>query len=114
MKHRNLFAVFILPFVTFGIYGLVWQVKTKNEMNNLGATIPTAWLLVVPFVNLYWAWKYSEGVAHVTQEKMSAPTAFLLQLLLGLIGILVIQSEFNKVAAGVSVATASYEATPAI
>ncbi len=53
MKNRSPIAVFLLPMFTFGIYGLVWLVKTKNEMNSLGAKIPTAWLLIIPFVNLY-------------------------------------------------------------
>ena len=32
----------LLPFVTLGISSLVWFVKTKNEMKNLGPDIPTA------------------------------------------------------------------------
>ena len=37
MQHRNPFLVFFLPLITFGIYGLVWDVKTKREMNAKGA-----------------------------------------------------------------------------
>ena len=96
MKQRSPIAVFLLPFVTFGIYSLVWQVKTKNEMNQQGAIIPTAWLLIVPFVNLYWLWKYSEGVEKVTNGAISGVLAFVLQALLGTIGEAIIQNEFNK------------------
>lgn len=46
-------AVLLLPLITFGIYQIVWYVKTKNEMNQLGATIPTAWLVIVPIVNIW-------------------------------------------------------------
>lgn len=98
MKQRNIFAVLLLPLITFGIYGLVWLVKTKNEMNNLGATIPTAWLLIVPFVNLYWMWMYAEGVGRVTNDKLSAIVTFILQFFLGSIGNAIIQDQFNKVA----------------
>ena len=98
MKQRNVFAVLLLPLITFGIYAIVWSVKTKNEMNRLGANIPTAWLLIVPFVNLYWLWKYSEGVGHVTNEKLSGIVAFILQFFLGSIGNAIIQDQFNKVA----------------
>lgn len=99
MKQRNPFAVFILPAVTFGIYGIVWAVKTKNEMNRLGAQIPTAWLMIIPLVNIYWLWKYAEGVEQVTGEKLSTPLAFVLEFLLGSIGNAIVQSEFNKVVA---------------
>lgn len=98
MKKRSLPAVFILPFVTFGVYGIVWAVKTKNEMNSLGAEIPTAWLLIVPIANIYWYYKYAEGVERITGAKISTVTAFLLELFLGVIGNTILQSEFNKLA----------------
>jgi len=52
--------------VTLGIYGLVWYVKTKEEMNAKGAEIPSAWLLIVPIANIIWMWKYSVGVEKLT------------------------------------------------
>lgn len=96
MKKRNPIAVFLLPFVTFGIYGIYWQVVTKGEMNNLGAEIPTAWLLIVPIVNIWWLWKYSEGAEKVTQGKLSGVLAFILLFVLGSIGAAVIQDSFNN------------------
>ncbi|MBL8970348.1 MAG: DUF4234 domain-containing protein [Myxococcales bacterium] len=96
MKQRSPIAVFFLPIITFGIYGLVWLVKTKNEMNESGAEIPTAWLLIVPIANLYWFWKYCEGVQKISRGSMSAPVALLLMLLLGNIGWAVLQSTFNQ------------------
>jgi hypothetical protein len=50
MKRRSVAAVLILSIVTFGIYAIVWAVKTKEEMNALGAQIPTAWLLIIPLI----------------------------------------------------------------
>lgn len=100
MKHRSPIAVFFLPFVTFGIYGLVWEVKTKIEMKRLGADIPTAWLIIVPIVNIYWLWKYSVGVEKVTNEKISGIMAFVLLILLGPIGMAIIQNDFNNVRGG--------------
>ncbi len=96
MKHRSPAAVFFLPFITFGIYALVWEVKTKNEMNALGADIPTAWLIIVPIVNIWWMWKYCEGVDKVTKSELSAVISFLVLFLLGSIGMAIIQNEFNK------------------
>jgi len=42
MQHRDPIMVFFLSLITFGIYALVWYVRTKNEMNAKGAQIPTA------------------------------------------------------------------------
>ena len=99
MKQRNPIAVALLPFVTFGIYFVVWAVKTKGEMNQKGAKIPTAWLIIVPFVNIWWQWKYSEGVDQVTSSNLSTVLAFILLFLLGPIGAAIIQDSFNKLAA---------------
>jgi hypothetical protein len=97
MKNRNPIAVLFFSIITFGIYSIVWSVKTKNEMNRLGASIPTAWLLVIPLVNWWWLWKYSEGVDHVTNKEVSTILAFLVIFFLGAIGMAILQSEFNKV-----------------
>ena len=99
MKKRSPIAVLFLPFITFGIYGLVWYVKTKNEMNRLGANIPTAWLLIIPLANVYWFWVYGTGVAIVTKGAHSALGSFLLRLFLGPIGCAITQNEFNNVIA---------------
>jgi hypothetical protein len=104
MQQRNPAAVFLLSLITFGIYGLVWEVKTKNELNALGAEIPTAWLLIVPFVSLYWLWKYSEGVEKATAGKTSTVLAFVMLFLLGIIGMAILQNEYNKLGAQPAVA----------
>ena len=96
MTQRSPIAVFFLPVITLGIYGLIWLVKSKDEMNTQGAEIPTAWLLLVPIVQLWWFWKFAEGVGKVTHNEMSGGLAFILMLLLGNIGMAVIQSSFNK------------------
>ena len=98
MTKRNPIAVLILSIITFGIYGPYWLVVTKNDMKRRGADIPTAWLIIIPFVNLWWEWKFSEGVEKVTNGGMSAPIAFILLWFLGMIGGAIIQSELNKVA----------------
>lgn len=99
MTKRSPIGVFILSLITLGIYMLWWSVVTKIEMNAKGAQIPTAWLIIVPIVNWYWLWKFSEGVETVTNKGMSAAVAFLLLFFLGPIGGAIIQSELNKVAA---------------
>ncbi len=99
MKQRSPVAVILLPFVTFGIYSIYWLVSTKTEMTKLGAKIPTAWLIIVPLANIWWYWKYSEGVDSITNNKISNVIAFILLLLLGFIGQAIIQDSFNNVSA---------------
>jgi cytochrome bd-type quinol oxidase subunit 2 len=91
--------VVILTLVTFGIYGIVWFVGTKDEMNKRGANIPTGWLLIVPIANLIWMWKWAGGVEKVTSGKQSQAIAFILVFLLSVIGMAIVQSEFNKLEA---------------
>ncbi|MBI3756154.1 MAG: DUF4234 domain-containing protein [Deltaproteobacteria bacterium] len=98
MTKKSPVAVLLLPFVTFGIYAFVWIVKAKGEMAAKGADIPTSWLLIIPFANIWYLWKWSKGVEKVTNKDMGAGAAFLLLLFLGPIGCMVIQSRFNKVA----------------
>ena len=98
MTHRSIVKLLLLSLVTFGIYGLFWFVSTKEEMRAAGADIPTAWLLIVPFANLFWLWKYSGGVELVTKGKTSQPIGFLLLALLGVIGAAIVQDGFNKLA----------------
>lgn len=98
MKRRNPLAVFFLPIITLGIYTLVWYVSTKGEMNSRGARIPSAWLIIIPFANIYWLWKFSEGVHHVTKGASGTGATFLLLIFLGLIGMAIVQSGLNEVA----------------
>ncbi len=95
VEQRNPLTVLILTIITFGIYGLVWYVKTKNEMNSLGAEIPTAWFLIIPILNIYWIWKYCEGYAKVTQ-KMDAITLFIIEIIFAPAFIWIVQDGLNE------------------
>lgn len=50
MKKRNLIAVFLLAIFTFGIYPIVWLVKTRREINERSQTgkIASVWQLFGP------------------------------------------------------------------
>jgi hypothetical protein len=98
MTNRSVVLVILFSIITFGIYHIYWYVKTKDEMVSMGAAIPTGWLLIIPIVNLYWIWKWCVGVEHVSRGKLSAPVAFLLMFLLGIIGTAIVQATFNGVA----------------
>ncbi|MGE0871295.1 MAG: DUF4234 domain-containing protein [Kofleriaceae bacterium] len=96
MTKRSVVAVILLTFITFGIYGLVWFVKTKGEMVQAGADIPTSWLLIVPIASIWWMWKWSGGVEHVTRGKQSQVIAFILVFILGIIGMAIVQVALNQ------------------
>jgi len=95
MQKRSVLGVIVLTLVTLGIYSLVWHVKTKTEMVRQGADIPTAWLLIIPFANIYWLWKFAGGVEYVTRGKLSQVVAFLVSWLLSIIGMAIVQDSLN-------------------
>ena len=97
MKHRSPAAPLLLPLITLGIYSLVWYAKTKSEMNRANqGRIPTLWLIIIPFVSIWWLWRYAVGVKEFTQGAFGAGAAFWLNLLLGPIGNAIVQSGFNS------------------
>lgn len=117
MKNRSPIAVLIFSIITLGIYEIVWFVKTKVEMNSKGASIPTAWLIIIPIISIWWMWEYSVGVEHVTGGKLPGILAFLLLFFLGVIGVAIIQYYFNQVgesttAGAPTMPQASAEPTP--
>jgi len=96
---RNLWHMGLFLLLTLGIYAIYWLVVTKIELNRLGAKIPTAWLIIIPFANIYFFYKFAEGFsATVLKNKSQAVAYFLLLLLLFPIGELVYQHQINQVA----------------
>lgn len=96
VKERNFFVVLLLMIVTFGLYSIYWFVQTKNELVELGADIPTAWLMIVPFVNIYWSWKYCAGVGHIKDDENYGILLFILNMVFMPASIFLIQEELNK------------------
>jgi hypothetical protein len=96
MKNRSVVSVLLLSFVTLGIYELFWFRNTKNEMNSMGAKAPSAILMILPIVYIYFLLCYAEAVELVTGGKMTKMTAFLFCFFLGPIGAAIIQDAFNK------------------
>jgi hypothetical protein len=97
MKNRSVVGVVLFPFITLGIYSLYWLVSTKGELNAKGAKIPTAWLLIIPLVSIYWLWKYYEGAEQVTRGKVSGVLMFIINLLVtGIISYAICQDAYNN------------------
>jgi hypothetical protein len=100
IKRRDILAIYLLAIITFGIYAIYWLVQTKKEMNSLGATIPTAWLLIIPIANLYWMYRYCEAFATYVKKDNNTVLWFILYVLIGIIMPAIVQSELNKLASG--------------
>ncbi len=99
VKNRNPILVVVLSIITIGIYGIYWLYSTKKEMVELGASIPTFWLIIIPIVNIYWLYKYSVGTAHVAKKESSMGLIyFLLWLVFAPAAMILTQIELNKLA----------------
>ena len=102
VKKRNCILVILLSIVTCGIYTLYWMISTKNEMVELGADIPTAWLIIIPIADIYFMWKYSQGVDNISNGAMSGVLVFILWIVFFPAAMFVTQTELNKHASEVN------------
>lgn len=98
VQKRDIVMVYLLGFITLGIYFIYWFVQTKNEMNGMGADIPTAWLMIVPIANLYLMYKYCEAFSIRVKKDNNAIMWFILYVIVGIIMPALVQSELNKLA----------------
>ena len=98
LSRRSLIKVYVFGIITLGIYFIFWLIKTKNEMNSLGAEIPTAWLLIIPIANIYWLYRYAEGFSKVIKKDNNPGLWFILFWLVPIIIPAIVQSELNKIA----------------
>jgi len=98
LSRRSLIKVYVFGIITLGIYFIFWLIKTKNEMNSLGAEILTAWLLIIPIANIYWLYRYAEGFSKVIKKDNNPVLWFILFWLVPIIIPAIVQSEFNKIA----------------
>ena len=91
--------VLIRSLVTFGIYALVWHVQAKDEVNrSIAADMPSAWWLLVPIAGpLHRMWKWCAGAEKATG--VSGISAFLFFLVIPIVAIPVMVSNFNAAAA---------------
>lgn len=96
MQNRNPLLAALLPYLTFGIYGLYWLIVTSGELKNQGQEIPHWILLFVPFANFYWYYKYAAAVEQVSNGRQSTTLVFLLFLFLWPAGAFIAQSAFNQ------------------
>ena len=102
VKKRNCILVVLLSIVTCGLYTLYWMVSTKREMVDLGADIPTAWLIIIPIADVYFTWKHSKGVENISDGSMSGVLVFILWIVFFPAAVFITQTELNKHASEVN------------
>ncbi len=95
-QKRDLVSVFFLLLFTGGLYYIYWTVKTKNALKSLGGEIPTAFLIIIPFANFYFWYKYSIAFAKYIKNSDDYIGYFALNALLPIVAIFIIQNDFNK------------------
>ena len=94
-KKRSPVLVFLFSILTLGIYYTYWIIVTKDMLNKKGADIPTAWLLIIPFVNWYWLYRFAKGFSKVVMKDNSPGIWFLILLFGGVLAAPIIQYEIN-------------------
>ncbi len=89
---------FSLALIFWGvIYTLYWSVSTARALRaKTGMSIPNSFLLVVPFANYWWMWKYGQAAEKFVKNKVQAVLVFILIALLGAIGNAIMQDYYNK------------------
>lgn len=99
VEKRNILTIYVLGLITFGIYFIWWFYKTKNEINNeFGGDIPSAILMIVPIVNIYFLYKYAENFSLKIKKDDNTVIWAVLFILIGIIAPAIVQSELNKIA----------------
>jgi len=113
-KIRSLWAVALLPFITLGIYTIVWWYKVNKEMkeygdatghdlgqnptNSLLALVPGFLIIVPPLVSFWNGTKRVQETSKVTgQEPLNGWIALILYLLLGFVFPAYLQNSLNNV-----------------
>ena len=61
MQKRSLVTMFFLGLATLGIYFVYWFFATRRELVEKGAEIHSAWFSIIPILNVYFLYKYSEA-----------------------------------------------------
>ena len=86
--------------IAYMIFYIHWLVTTKNALNCLGATIPTTWFIIIPFVNVYFFYKYSQAFSRYVLNNRATTTfgCFLLIFCMQPIAIIILQMQLNKLA----------------
>ena len=114
-KIRNPLAPALLPFVTFGIYTLVWYYRINKELAEMGRARNTdelgtspmtslmavmfGWLILVPpFISFYNTWKRANAAERLTgQSGMEPGLGLVLVIFIAPVAHYILQRDLNNV-----------------
>jgi hypothetical protein len=78
-----------------GIGALWWYFVTSDELNKkFNTQLPPAWHIIIPILNIIWAYKFWNGVQKVTGF------SWIVGFLLGPIGVFLAQGKLNTAGQG--------------
>lgn len=103
VKYRNMGIQILLVVITFGLYILYWFYQTATELKAVvkdAEASPTLWtiLLLIPIVNIYSYYKYSELYEKVCTEKINKWILFILWIFFSPAIWFLVQRDLNKIA----------------
>jgi hypothetical protein len=98
IKNRNVVIVIIFSIITLGIYSVYWTVSTRRDIVSRGGDIPTAWLIIIPFANIYFFYKYSRAASKLFKKEGDWVAYFVFFLFFSLITQALVQNELNVMA----------------
>ena len=114
-KIRNPLAPALLPFVTFGIYTLVWYYRINKELAGMGRARNTdelgtspltslmavmfGWIILIPpFISFYNTWKRANAAERLTgRTGMEAGLGLVLVIFLAPVAHYILQRDLNGV-----------------
>ena len=107
VKKRNPFFVILATIFTLFIYGLYWFYSTRKELDflvpkrfspySLLTPILCTLGLLIPIVNLYILWKYSEDL-EIATTKAHSKVEYFVSWLVFPVALYLAQTELNKLA----------------
>ena len=98
LQKRNPLVVLILSLITFGLYGIYWVARVRNELNSLGASIPNIVLFFIPFVNIYFLYRYAQEYSRIITKDHNSILWFLLLFFLLPVAMVIFQISLNEFA----------------
>lgn len=111
IKRRDMLMQVVLFIITFGLYGLYWFYATASDMKTLlnDPDVSPGLLTVfsiLPFLNFYAIYKYSDLFEDVSDENMNRWLLFILWLVFCPAVWFIVQTDLNKKASGLNPAMA--------
>jgi len=96
VKRRSIALIYLFSILTFGFYFIYWLVATKRDINSAGGDIPTTWVCLIPFVGIWWSYKYCDNFAKHVKKDTNGILYFLLFTFVGFVAPIIVQGPINE------------------